>query len=127
VKTKELIDLLQKCDPSGELEVTVGNTPIYTAETLPAYYDGNLQMLIQDHSLTGYNIVGYKVTGKGYKVSLKEMSLEQIFMDNPTAPVDLSELEGHSKKHWEKLVIEKRQQAVALDEEIAKALAEEKL
>ena len=126
MKTKELIRLLQECDPTGELEVAVGNNPIYCVDRLPAYYDGNLQMLIQDHSVETYNILGYKVTGQGLKVSLTDMDLRQVLLDNPDAPVDLSELSGHSKKHWEEVVAKHKKEVVEVITEVNKRIAERK-
>ena len=118
MKTKELIRLLQENDPSGELEVAVNNQPIYTVAAEPAYYDGNLQMLIQDHSVETYNIIGYKVTGKGSKVSLTTMDLESVLLDEPDAPVDLSELEGYSKEQWEKAVTKTRKEVLEIIKEV---------
>lgn len=40
MKTSELIEQLQKSDPSGELDVVVGNNPVTYVENEHAAYDG---------------------------------------------------------------------------------------
>lgn len=40
MKTKELIEILNKEDPDGESEVVVGSSPILTAMKQPGFYDG---------------------------------------------------------------------------------------
>lgn len=96
MKTKELINNLQELDPSGELEVVAGGIPIYFVQRLPAYYDGALQILIQDKSRNDYNIIGYKYTHKGDKIRLDLMELDDCLLSNPDLPVDLSEVTEHS-------------------------------
>jgi len=83
MKTKELIALLKKLDPEGNIEVTVGNTPIYTVDKEPAYYDGCRWELIQDSSKDPYyNIEGIKVTDKGCKISISPMELYDVLTHN---------------------------------------------
>lgn len=48
MKTKKLIELLNQCDPSGELEVCLDNIDICSVGREPAYYDGALQVLIRN-------------------------------------------------------------------------------
>lgn len=118
MKTKELVELITRLDPSGELEVTADGVPIYMAQKLPAYYDGSLQMLLQDKSLQSYNIKGYKITNQGEKIVLTTMDLASVLSDNVDAPVDLSGLEGHSKEFWTAKVEEERAIAQKLEDEL---------
>lgn len=118
MKTKELVELISQLDPSGELEVTADGLPIYMAEKLPAYYDGSLQMLLQDKAVAHYNITGYKVTNAGNKVTLRTMDLAAVLSDNVNAPVDLSELEGAAKAWWEARVIETRENVRQIESEL---------
>jgi hypothetical protein len=101
MKTRELIDQLQRADPSGELEVIADGTPVYFVSRQDAYYDGPLEMLIHDDSKRPYySIVGYKVTQRGQKVRLHLMGLSDVLLDEPEAPVDLSELSDWSRERW---------------------------
>jgi len=90
MKTKDLIKELQEADPSGELEVCVGNIDIWTVTVLPAYYDGKLQVLKRDPALTGkcYDIIGGKYVSGGSKVVLEPMSITDVLWDNPEAEID---------------------------------------
>jgi len=74
-------------DPSGELEVCVGNVDIHFVERQPSYYDGCIQVLKRDESLSGYNIVGAELRSKGDKLSIHTYSIEDMFLDNHDAPV----------------------------------------
>lgn len=98
MKTKDLIAELIKADPSGELEVIAGGTPIYFVDCEPAYYDGPLKILIQDKSLTCYNITGFKYTHQGEKVRLHLMDLDDVLLNDPDLPVDISEVTEHSRE-----------------------------
>ena len=105
MKTRELVRLLQEEDPGGDLEAVIDGVPIYVVERLPAFYDGNLQMLIQDEEKNPfYNVTGYKVTSKGEKVLLRSMNIRSVLWDNPEATVDLSGLHGFSLEQWQKKV-----------------------
>ena len=114
--TAELIKNLQSADPSGKLQVVVGNIPIYTVDNVEAYWDGRLQMLIQDHR-KGYNIVGYKVTSQGRKVRLHTMDLDDVMLDNPDIPVHLEELGEHFRQDWEETVRKIREESKEIHEE----------
>jgi hypothetical protein len=109
VKTKELIAALQKEDPSGELEVVAGSTPIYFVECQPAYYDGYLEMLIRDPNRSHeYNIIGYKVTSKGDKVKLHLMDVIECIANDPALRVDTSDLSEHRQIEWQQYINSKR-------------------
>jgi hypothetical protein len=109
MKTKKLIAMLQEIDPSGEFEVCVDNLDIYFAEPLPAYWDGRLQLLIQDESKEPhYSIVGAKVTAVGTKIKLHTMGVEDVLWHDPDAPIDLSEANEANPSRWEKIIEEIR-------------------
>lgn len=67
MKSKTLIEMLQKADPTGNEEVCVGNVDIHFVETMPAYYDGTLQVLERNEELECYNIIGAKYRRSGVK------------------------------------------------------------
>lgn len=75
MKTKEVIRQLMEADPSGEEEVCVGNVDIHYIESLPAYYDGSLQVLTRDPTSKYYNITGGKYRRSGMKVVIKTLSI----------------------------------------------------
>ena len=102
--TQKLIEELKKADPDGTAEVVVNNAPIYFVENLPAYWDGHMQVLKQDLSNQFYNIRGVKITGKGQKVRLNIMNIEDIISEDPEAEIDLSELDGFQLKSWEAII-----------------------
>lgn len=91
MKTKELIKRLQKADPTGEGEVCYGNEDILFIETLPAYYDGSLQVLVRDEKRDDYNVVGAKFVRTGSKVQIVTYSIEDAVYDNPELPVEFDQ------------------------------------
>jgi hypothetical protein len=97
MKSKKLIELLQSLDPTGEVEVSVNNADILYVESLPAYYDGSLQVLIRDESKKPYyDIVGAKYVRTGGKIVIHPMSITDLLWDDPDASVDYSQLSGWS-------------------------------
>ncbi|HMC00795.1 MAG TPA: hypothetical protein VKN14_07155 [Flavobacteriaceae bacterium] len=122
MKTKELIEQLQKADPSGDCEVVADGTPIYFVAKLPAYYDGPLAILIHDEKLKDkcYSITGYKLTCTGEKIRLHLTDLESVIFEDSEATVDLSELPESQKNRWEKLIQDLRKESRKIDEEIVK-------
>ena len=102
MKTKELIKQLREADPTGEEEVTVGNTDIHFVDgLLPSYYDGCQQILILDEkNIDSYNVIGGKVRAEGNKVVIRLHSISDAIFENPKLPVDYSELVGDTKKRY---------------------------
>lgn len=82
MKTKTLIKVLQKLDPSGELEVCIGNKDIVEIKVLPANYDGRLEILQRHEVEEGYNISGIEMRSKGQKVSIEPYGLEYYVFDH---------------------------------------------
>lgn len=99
MKTKKLIELLMKEDPSGEAECCIGNADIHFVDLAPAYYDGRLQILQRDESSPYYNIIGGKITASGMKVFIRALSLEDVLLDDPEAPIDLSECQDNGNRY----------------------------
>ena len=92
MKTKKLIELLQKEDPTGELDVCVDNIDIHFVERLPAYYDGCQEVLIRDESSPYYNIVGAKYCMTGQKVKIHTLSIVHAIWTHYDMPIDYSNL-----------------------------------
>lgn len=100
MKTKELIKRLQEADPSGEVEVCVGNEDILFVAKAPAYYDGCFQVLKRDPSLEPYyNVCGVEIRGSGEKLVIHPHGLEWALVDNPEMPVSFDG--EYSNKHWQ--------------------------
>jgi hypothetical protein len=102
MKTKRLIELLQKADPSGELECCIGNADIHYVERMEAYWDGRLQVLQRDESNPYYNIVGAKYTCKGDKVKIHPLSIHDAIENDPDLPIDYSELGESWREEYRK-------------------------
>jgi len=62
MKTKKLIEMLQKADPSGEHEVSVQGIDIGAVYIESGYYDGAYQIISTDDD---NNIIKAKITDKG--------------------------------------------------------------
>lgn len=88
MKTKELIELLQKEDPSGEIECCVDNSPIMFISCQPAYYDGTLRKLILDEN---GSVVGIKFITSGSKIRLQLYDYDDLIADDPDAIIDFTE------------------------------------
>ena len=80
MKTKELIKQLQELDPEGDTDVIIDGAPVWTVEDLPAYYDGLKPELIQlGHRY--FDVIGYRYTGKGRKISLRSCCLSDALVE----------------------------------------------
>lgn len=97
MKTKELIRLLQKEDPSGEIEVCVGNVDISWISMEPAYYDGPQQVLTRNEK-------GKKIGGKycrsGHKIQIHLWGFSELIWDYKDAVIDYSELDEERQKSY---------------------------
>jgi hypothetical protein len=113
MKTKELIAILQKLDPTGEVDCTVDNVPIDWIERIPAYYDGKLQRLIFNEK---EEKIGMKFCTVGSKIKIHTYDFEDLIADKPEAIMDISELNNNdsiieliekyrkeSKEIWEQI------------------------
>lgn len=106
MKSREVIRLLQKIDPSGETEVCVGNRDIWHIYREDAYWDGRLQVLKRNETeKVFFNIAGAKITGKGEKILIRTLSIEELLFDSPDAPVEFEDASDHDKadvEEWRK-------------------------
>lgn len=80
MKSKELIKQLQELDPTGEIEVAVGNQDIWLVDCYPAYYDGNLQVLKRINS-EYYDITGVEFKIQGSKIDLRPMGFDDVIFN----------------------------------------------
>jgi hypothetical protein len=88
MKTKDLIALLQRVDPSGELHVCMqDNSDVYDAHKIPAFWEGRQDILVRDDSNPFFNVQGGIVNGTGDKVILSGMSIETALCHKPSMPV----------------------------------------
>jgi hypothetical protein len=88
--TNELIAELQRQDPSGEIEVVVGNAAILFVSTEGAYYDGPYLKLIKDPTITQYcNVVACHLERQGLKVQIHTTWYDDFLLDDPEFPVTL--------------------------------------
>lgn len=82
-------------DPSGDIEVVVGNIPITYVDREPAGYDGCMQIIERDKN---YQVVAMKYCDKGHKVCLHTTSIGDILFDQPDIPVEFDIHEN--RKEW---------------------------
>jgi hypothetical protein len=90
MKTKDLIALLQKADPTGEINVCVGNVDISWAGREPAYYDGPSQVIIKNEK---GRPIGGKYHRKGDKVQIHLWPFSTLIWDYKDIVIDYSELD----------------------------------
>ena len=101
MKTKHLIEQLQKLDPTGEKHCVVGNIDIYFLTSECGYYDGYGQKLIRDPSKAPYyDIVGAEYSAED-KIQIHTYSIEDYITDNPDGTVKtLSSCQEVSVQRW---------------------------
>ena len=91
MKSKKLIELLQKEDPSGETEVCVysedGNVDILGLESKPGYWDGCYQILERNWDSPYYNVIGAQYRSDGDKIMIRGHSIIDALENNPNLPV----------------------------------------
>ncbi len=103
MQTKKLIELLQKADPSGELDCVCDNVDIFWVETEPGYYDGYYQKLIRDPALEDicYDIIGAEIIGHLTKVTIRTLDISGALLSKPDMPINCYNSERHKKRVWE--------------------------
>lgn len=119
MKTKELTELLKKEDPTGEIDVVVGNIPITDVAKEPAYWDGSKHEIIRD---TNGKLEEYKITDLGYKISLDTVSLDDILLSDIDIFINLNELSTFSKKRWEEHIAKELAENKQINEEVDKMM-----
>lgn len=119
MKTKDVIAMLQKEDPSGELECCVGNADIFTIEKMPGYWDGCLQVLVRDPSKKPYyDIVGGKFIGGCTKVNIRTLSIFDAVGNDPKFKVEYDS--DSTKKKYEERIENERKGMDEIQEDIEK-------
>lgn len=91
MKTKDVIEMLQEADPSGELECVVGNHDIFCAHVEPAYWDGSMQLLVREKDNPYYNVTGAIYTSQGDKVQINTMGIDDALCNDPDLPVEVTD------------------------------------
>ena len=119
MKTKDVIALLQKLDPSGENQVSVCGRDIVEITMYPAYYDGALEVLERDTTKSDvpeFQIVKARMIRSGVKIVINPLSIEEALLDNPELPVEVE-----NPTEWRLMLIEKwREEGRRIQEEISK-------
>lgn len=95
MKTKELIRLLQKEDPEGNLDVCADNIDISDVYRLEAYYDGSQQILIRNEK---GQIIGGRYNRTGYKIKLSLLPFTHLVWDNKD--INYSDLSPSDQKFF---------------------------
>ncbi len=95
MKTKDLIAELRNQDPSGELNVCVGNVDILFVHREPAYYDGPLQVMERDPTERYYDVKGFDIVYSGEKVQIQTHSWKDALLDTPDMPIRIQYPERH--------------------------------
>lgn len=117
MKTRDLIAALQEVDPSGGIEVCLGNADIHFVAVVPAYYDGCLQVLKRDESKKGcYNVVGGEFRSGGAKAVIFDCSIHDVLHENPDAPITFDS--EYAKRHYAASVEEWRKEAREIAERV---------
>lgn len=120
MKTKELIELLLREDPSGELDVVIGNQPVSVVQKLPAYYDGPLEVLEYAEHNRFVLVKGKYVRDTDiYKVNLRPYGIMDALCDHPELEIEYPDCTNvdHYIDKVEKMREEIRQIDKEIDEE----------
>jgi len=123
MKSKKLIELLQKEDPTGETEVCVGGEDIYFLESKPGYWDGVYQVLERNWDSEYYNVTGAQYRSDGTKIVIRTLSIEDALYNNPDLPVTV--IDNFTDKKMQKKVDEWRSNAKNDKEEFEKQALQE--
>lgn len=101
--TSELIAVLQKEDPEGTTPVVIDNCEVFSAHREAAFWDGRpLLLRCNPADAPYYNVVGAYYTGKGSKIILTALGLDDLFMNNPELQVDDETERGDKREYIEK-------------------------
>lgn len=87
MKTRDLVAMLERADPTGELQVCVGGHDIHFADAVPGHFDGTYEVLVRDPGRRGYDIVGAEIRSSGMKIVLRTLPVELALLDDPAMPV----------------------------------------
>lgn len=113
MKTNDLIKMLQEADPSGELEVVVGNVPIHFIAPEPAYWDGCYRRLIREPHESNeiyYDVTGIEFVSQGTKLVIHTLDYDMILLDDCNAQVKYDTEQTRNK--YESVVEKKRKELI---------------
>jgi hypothetical protein len=101
MKTKVLIEQLQKSDPTGELECCVGNGDIWGLEVKSSYWDGKLQVFQFNEN---NQPISAKRVSKGDKLDIRPIYISEVIGEYPGFVVEYESEED--RKRYEPIDIE---------------------
>lgn len=120
MKTKKLIELLQKEDPSGEGEVLIptedGNVDIHFIDTVEGYWDGSKQIMVRDKE--NDSIIGAEYRSDGMKIRILTMGIRDALLDNPDLPIKV--VDNFVEKKMQKWVDDTRKEIKDIWEKVNK-------
>jgi hypothetical protein len=102
MKSKKLIELLQKEDPTGETEICLssedGNVDILFLEHKPGYWDGAYQVLERNWASEYYNVTGAQYRRDGSKIIIVPHSIQDALENNPDLPITVIDVSKDAKR-----------------------------
>lgn len=126
MKSKDLIALLQKEDPTGEQEVVMDDgRDIFFLERIPGYWDGCYTTLIRDPAKKPYyDIIGAKYRSDGVKIKIRAMGWDDVISEDADAPVEVIDCFTH--KVMQQKVDQYRKECKEMDAQIKREFEEAK-
>jgi hypothetical protein len=118
MQVRELIRLLQEADPTGDEQVSVGNSDIHFVGVEPGYWDGCLQVLKRDDACEYYNIVGAEFRSNCKKIVINALSIRDALFNDPAMPVTYDG--DYAREHYDELVAIWRKEAQAIKTKVRK-------
>jgi hypothetical protein len=104
MKTKELVRLLQKADPTGEVDCCVDGIDIFSVQRLPAFQDGPKEVLHREADRKpNFDVVRGTISRRGEKVLIKTLSLRSALVKDPDLHIevlDCDERTEHQIQKW---------------------------
>lgn len=80
MKTKDLIEELKNCDPSGEVDVVIDGQPVVFVDHVEGYYDGSYGVYNPESKDERYLI-----TNRATKVRIHTMSVDDLILANSSS------------------------------------------
>lgn len=117
MKTKDLIEELQKADPSGELDCCIGNADIHFVDVLPGYYDGCYHRFQRDEN---DRFVSAEYCSQTNKVSIRPISIYDAIFDNVNIPVTFDS--DSAKRSYERHVKAMREESIEIKNSVERNL-----
>ena len=123
MKTRDLIDMLIRADPTGDQHCTVNGIDISFAEVIPGYYDGPYEKIIRDER--GYAVGGI-ISRQGIELRIHTREIEDAIFDEESCvggyfPVCVQDCDGsrlpEDSYHWERIHEARKQARKYVEEE----------